>query len=193
MDLMQLHPGYKDPSMDYAACLHAAGGSRVRALELYAELLEGAAARVRAVAGYEGEIVVVSMGEPGFHTVAFTAPDEVLHRANEAVKAFPLEMTDSDVGCVAPLATEVLAEAFSRLEVVLGHRVGWVFIGFREHAELRMFRDVLEPELRPPLRECGIVGTLWEATVVVSREVPNNTVLVVSKDGSAVIRVLMFR
>lgn len=190
-DFMQLNPGYRDPSSDYAACLHAAGGSRVRALELYAELLESAVARVRAAVEHEGEIAVVSMGEPGFHPVGFSDPQDALHRAIEAVGVLTEE--DASVMCVAPLVAEVLAVAFSRLEVVLGQRVGWVFMGYREHAAMRVFRDVLTPELRHPLRERGVVGTLWEATVVVSREVPDDMVLVASNDGGTVVKVTMFR
>lgn len=187
-DLMQLNPGYNDPSSDYAACLHAAGGSRVRALELYAELLEGAAARVRAVAGYGGEIAVASVGEVGFRALEVQDPDKALRMAVAVAEHID---DGSVIVCVAPVTPAILAEAFSRLEVLLGRPTGWVFLGVREHADLRAFQNVLDPETRQPFRDRGVMATLWGAQVVILREpvLSAGNILVASRDGSFVVKV----
>jgi hypothetical protein len=85
---------------------------------------------------------------------------------------------NADTAVVAPISGAVLADAFSLVE---RHdlRVARVFMNARDYADLRKFgRDILDIETQRDLLKTGLMGTIWGASIIVSRLVPVGTVYI---------------
>lgn len=80
--------------------------------------------------------------------------------------------TNADVQVVAPINSEVLADAFARIE---RHdlRVARIYMNALDYADIRKFgREILDIESQANLLKTGLQATLWGAQVIVSRLVP---------------------
>ena len=80
--------------------------------------------------------------------------------------------TNPDIPVIAPLSPAVLADAFAEIE---RHdlRVARVFMNATDYADIRKFgRDVLDTEAQATLWKTGLMATIWNAQVIVSRLVP---------------------
>lgn len=84
--------------------------------------------------------------------------------------------TNPDIPVVAPLSPAVLADAFAEIE---RHdlRVARVFMNATDYADIRKFgRDVLDIESQAALWKTGLMATIWNAQIIVSRLVPAGVV-----------------
>lgn len=86
--------------------------------------------------------------------------------------------TNPDIPVVAPITSNVLADAFANIE---RHdlRVARVYMNARDYADIRKFgRDILDIESQATLLATGLQGTLWGSQIVTSRLVPAGTVYI---------------
>lgn len=86
--------------------------------------------------------------------------------------------TNPDLPVVAPISSDILADAFALIE---RHdlRVARIFMNARDYADIRKFgRDVLDIESQATLLKTGLQASMWGAQIITSRLVPVGTVYV---------------
>lgn len=86
--------------------------------------------------------------------------------------------TNPDTPVVAPLSSDVMADAFALVER-WDLRVARVYMNARDYADVRKFgREILDIESQATLLKTGLMATMWGAQVIVSRLVPVGTVYI---------------
>lgn len=104
----------------------------------------------------------------------FAVMDAIAQNGFDSIVPSP----NADIPVVAPITSDALADAYALVE---SHdlRVARVFMNAKDYADLRKFnRDVLDMESQRELLKTGMVATLWGASVITSRIVPEGTVYV---------------
>jgi hypothetical protein len=82
------------------------------------------------------------------------------------------DLTNGDIAVVAPVTSDVLADAFADVE---RHdlRVARIYSNARDYADVRKWgRDILDIETQAVLLKTGLLAHLWGAQILVSRRVP---------------------
>lgn len=82
------------------------------------------------------------------------------------------DITNLDIPVVAPITSDVVADAFADVE---RHdlRVARIYANAKDYSDLRKWgRDVLDIETQAVLLKTGLLAHLWGAQILISRRVP---------------------
>ncbi len=88
---------------------------------------------------------------------------------------------------------DILADGFAEIEKH-ENRVNEVLMNSRSYVDIRKFcKDSIDMETRKESIRNGIMGYMWGATVIISRKIPDNTVLVLSEPEHRQIAIMQIK
>lgn len=110
----------------------------------------------------------------------FVLPSQVVKVLERVSALSQIENTKFDLTVEAPLTGTMLAEGFARVEVN-DLSVMFVVMDARCYSDLRKFgRDLFNTESRTAMLKLGVMGDVWGAHILVTKNVPAGSVYILS-------------
>lgn len=109
-------------------------------------------------------------------------PDELLSKIKDTMEALNTIEAKERMSFEPPLTGDILAEAFTKIEVKNERVIAVVMAPFRYKDFRKWGRDVIDPVCNPVLLKKGIISILWRAPVIVTKSLTYYDVLLIG-DG----------